>query len=282
MAVYDEHDKKQWIAFYTSPDLKAWTLRSRIDGFYECPDLFELPIDGDPTKTRWVLYAADGKYVLGDFDGAAFTPAGGKHQLWHGDFYAAQTYDNAPNGRRVQVGWARGVAFPGRPFNQQMTVPCELTLRTTPDGVRMFAEPVPELASLRGKKHAVTGHGLKPGANPFADAAGTLFDIDAEFDPAGADAVGVTVRGTVVVYDAKKETVTCGKYTAPLPPTGGKVRLRVLADAGSVEVFANGGRVALSAAAIPKAGAPPVEVFARGGPANVSAVAWELRSAWAK
>ena len=47
MAVYDESDGKRWIAFYTSPDLKTWTYRSRIEGFFECPDLFELPVDGD-------------------------------------------------------------------------------------------------------------------------------------------------------------------------------------------------------------------------------------------
>ena len=50
MAVYDESDGKRWIAFYTSPDLKTWTFRSRIEGFYECPDLFELPVDGDASS----------------------------------------------------------------------------------------------------------------------------------------------------------------------------------------------------------------------------------------
>ena len=47
MALYDEYDKKQWIAFYTSPDLRKWEFASRIEGFYECPDIFELPIDGN-------------------------------------------------------------------------------------------------------------------------------------------------------------------------------------------------------------------------------------------
>ena len=46
MAVYDELDGKRWIAFYTSPDLKQWKFESRIEGFYECPDLFELPVNG--------------------------------------------------------------------------------------------------------------------------------------------------------------------------------------------------------------------------------------------
>src|SRR6185312_316185 len=68
MAVYDEFQGKQWIAFHTSPDLKAWTFASRIEGFFECPDLFPLLVLrlGQPTaQTKWVLYAADGKYLLG-------------------------------------------------------------------------------------------------------------------------------------------------------------------------------------------------------------------------
>src|SRR6185295_14840190 len=44
MALYDEFEKKQWITFHTSSDLKRWEFASRIEGFYECPDLFELPL----------------------------------------------------------------------------------------------------------------------------------------------------------------------------------------------------------------------------------------------
>ena len=115
MAVYDETAGKQGIAFHTSPDLKNWTLQSKIDGFFECPDLFELPVDGDAGRSRWVLYAADGKYVLGDFDGQAFHPTSGKDklQVWYGNFYAAQSFSNTPDGRRIQIGWANGVTFPG-------------------------------------------------------------------------------------------------------------------------------------------------------------------------
>ncbi len=153
MAVYEETDGKQAIVFHSSPDLKAWTEESRIDGFYECPDLFELPVAGsNPPRSLWVLSAADGQYRLGQFDGHRFTPETDKLTLWHGDFYAAQTFSNTPDGRRIQIGWGRDITFPGMPFNQQMTIPCELTLRTTPDGPRLFAEPVAEVAKLRSAR----------------------------------------------------------------------------------------------------------------------------------
>ena len=106
MAVYDEKDGKRWIAFYTSPDLKTWAYRSRIEGFYECPDLFELRVDGDPKKVKWVLTAASSDYMVGAFDGEKFTPETKMIKGHRGrGFYAAQTFSDAPKGRVIQIGW---------------------------------------------------------------------------------------------------------------------------------------------------------------------------------
>ncbi|MFO0910412.1 MAG: glycoside hydrolase family 32 protein [Isosphaeraceae bacterium] len=159
MAVYDESEGKRWIAFHTSPDLKRWTFQSKIADFFECPDLFELPIRGKADQSRWVLYAADGAYLLGRFDGRTFTPdePGKKHRVWHGNFYAAQSYSDAPEGRRIQVGWGQGITFDAMPFNQQMCIPVELTLRETPDGLRMFAFPVREVDALSRVSRSVEG-----------------------------------------------------------------------------------------------------------------------------
>ena len=283
MAVYTEADKKQWIAFHTSPDLKVWTYRSRVENFFECPDLYELPIDGNPSKTQWVLSGADGEYLLGDFDGTTFKTASGKHKLWHGDFYAAQTFSDAPAGRRVQIGWARGVTFPGAAFNQQMSVPVELTLRTTPAGPRLFAEPVEELKSLRGPKQSWAGVVLPPGGAPGVTATGELFDIVADIEVGTATVVGVTVRGVAVEYDVVKRLLTCSGKSAPLEVTDGRLRLRVLADRGSVEVFAAGGGVALSAGVLLADGPRTAAPFARGGTAKLlSFDAYEMSSAWPK
>ena len=61
-------------SIYTSPNLKDWTYQSHVAGFWECPELFELPIDGNPANTKWVMYGASGTYMLGSFDGKKFTP----------------------------------------------------------------------------------------------------------------------------------------------------------------------------------------------------------------
>ncbi|OWK43877.1 glycoside hydrolase family 32 protein [Fimbriiglobus ruber] len=284
MAVYDEHAGKQWIAFHTSSDLKKWEFQSRIEGYFECPDLFSLPVDGKAGAEKWVLYAADGKYAIGTFDGKTFTPDGpGKQQLWHGNFYAAQSYSNAPDGRRIQIGWGNGISFPDMPFNQQMTVPVQLTLRTTADGLRMFAEPVGEVDKLMGEKEVWTDSTLKPGDNPLRKVAGDLIEIRGEFVAEGADVFGFDVRGCVVSYDAKAKTLTCNKVAVPLAPVDGKIRLRVLLDRGSVEVFGNDGRVALSAAYVAPPAKTSLAAFARGVPVRAPMISVsEIRSAWDK
>jgi fructan beta-fructosidase len=282
MAVYDEKDGARDIAFYTSADLKKWELASRIGGFFECPDLFALPVDGDTKNVRWVLSAADGKYLIGRFDGTGFVKESGKHQLWYGNFYAAQTYDSAPDGRRVQIGWGQGIAFPGQPFNQQMTVPVELTLRTTSDGVRLFAEPVKEIEALAAAKYSWKDVALRSGVDPLANVRGELFDIHADIRPAKTAKVVLEARGVPVVYDAGKREVTCHGKTAPLKlRPDGSVRLRLLVDRGSIEVFGNDGAVALSAGVLVAPEKCSLALSAEGGEAKVETLSVNvLDSAW--
>ena len=277
MAVYDETGGKRAIAFYTSPDLKAWTYRSKIDDFFECPDLFTLDVSAPRREKKWILYGADGKYLVGSFDGKTFTKESGKHQLWYGNFYAAQTFENAPDGRRIQIGWAQGVTFPGMPFNQQMTVPVTLGLRRTADGVRMTAQPVFEVSRLAARGGG-TKENVRIGKEPVVlaeglDAASAVLEFEA---PAGV--VRFRVRGLDLVYDGAKGELRCGKVVAPLPRQGGRIiYLRVLVDRGSVEVFANGGEVAMSVDHV----APPKETdLTAEGEGTVDIDWFPMKSAW--
>jgi len=280
MAVYHESGGKQEIAFHTSPDLKTWTCRSAIDGYFECPDLFELAADGDASKSRWVLLAADGRYVLGRFDGREFQPDGGKQTLWHGNFYASQSFSNAPDGRRIQIGWARGTDFPGMPFNQQMNVPVELRLKSTDDGLRMTALPVREIERLRHPKRTLGRGPLKPGAAISGQVAEAC-DVELALRPGTADRIVLDVRGLAVVFDVRKNELSAKKIRAPLAPEGGVVRLRVIVDRGSVEIFGNDGRVALAAASIAARDNRSIALSAEGGDAEVDAFeVGDLRSAW--
>ena len=282
MAVYDEFQGKRWIAFHSSPDLERWKFESRIEGFFECPDLYELPVAGKPGESRWVLSAADGLYLLGQFDGHHFTPdAPAKQQVWYGNFYAAQTYSNVPDGRRIQIGWGQGISFPGMPFNQQMTVPVELTLRPTADGLRMFASPVAELAKLRISTRALRDMTITPGLGFGSRLPADLLELRAEAIVGNNSALTLTVRGVPVVFDARKSTLSCADVVAPLAAEKGRVKLRVLVDRGSVEVFGNDGRVAISKGIIPAGNARGLTLSAEGAGVTVEKLTIdELSSVW--
>ncbi len=243
MAVYDESEEKRWIAFYTSADLKTWTFRSRIEGFFECPDLFELPVNGNATANKWVLTAASSEYMVGRFDGARFTPETPKLPGHRGrGFYAAQTFSDDPRGRVVQIGWLQ-TTTPGMPFNQGMSLPLNLSLRTTPDGPRLAWLPVEELTALRSRTLVKTSGERKPGDDPLTGTRGELVEIRAEFEPDPSSLLTFKVRGLEIAYDARKQELRVQEQRIPAPLRAGKQRLIVYADRTGLEVFASDGLI---------------------------------------
>jgi sucrose-6-phosphate hydrolase SacC (GH32 family) len=167
------------------------------------------------------------------------------------------------------------------PFNQMMNFPVELTLRTTDEGIRMFAEPVKEIALLHAKKHAWHDTTVEPGGkNLLEGVTGDLFHIKVECTPGGAQRFGLNIRGVPIVCDVAKQELI-GKNAAPLKPIDGRVRLEMLVDRTSIEVFGNDGRVYMPLGVIPADDNRTLEVFAEGGPVKVNALeVVELRSAW--
>ncbi|WP_309119830.1 GH32 C-terminal domain-containing protein [Paenibacillus sp.] len=227
-------DKKVW--FYRSPDLKRWEWTGEFGpghgshaAVWECPDLFELPIEGTSEK-RWVLTVSLGnntqtkgskaQYFVGTFDGNTFKndnlPA---VKLWtdHGkDFYAAISYSDIPeeDGRRIWLGWMSNwrypFAMPTGVWKGNMSIPRELRLRDVPgEGLRLVQEPIEELKRLRGEGKTLKNVKLKAGENPFEALRGASFETEATFRAeAGSGGVfGFKVRTgeeqeTVIGYDA--------------------------------------------------------------------------------
>lgn len=281
MAVYSEVDSRQDIVFHTSPDLKNWTERSRISGFYECPDLIRLPVEGEPGESAWVLYAADGAYRVGNFDGAVFSPVGTeKQRLWFSNFYAAQTFTNTPDGRCIQIGWGRGITFPGMSFNQQMTVPVTLTLHREAGSLALHAEPVRELDALASPPDRVEPRDLDDGA-AVSRPIGEACDVRLKLDPGTASQIELRLRGVPLRFDAAQRTLSCGEVVAPIAIGDEPLSLRILQDRGSIEVFAQGGQTALSAAAIPNTDDRDARLSVAGGKARLLEMdIRNLRSSW--
>jgi sucrose-6-phosphate hydrolase SacC (GH32 family) len=276
--------RRDTIQFFTSADLKQWNYASESEGYYECPDIFELPLDGDAKKRKWILTAANTNYQVGTFDGKAFTPETSILPGQRGNgMYAPQTFSDAPDGRRIQIGWGT-MAAPGMPFNQMMTFPCELTLRTTFEGPRICWQPVKEIASLHKKSHSLTNQALDGTGNPLAKISGELVDLRAEFSPEDATEVVFKLHGRDVRYDVKKQEIVCGSRRASLPMIDGKVRLEIIADRLSLEIFGNDGVVYMPMAMPPKqgdAGTSALAANALGGQATMHSLdVHELRSIW--
>ena len=288
---FDEKGKKcakHTVHFFTSPNLRDWTLASIAEGgidgdrfLYECPDFFELPIDGNPATKKWVLTGANGDYMVGSFDGKAFIAESPKIKGVYGKgFYAAQIFSDMPDGRCVQMAWHRAPS-PGMPFNQLLTFPCELSLLSTPEGPRLARAPIREIESLRAKSVHAGPVELREGSpNPLAAVHGELLEIRADFTP-GADSVTTfKVRGIDVSYDAAKQELTMdGKQPAPL--RNGKQNLMILVDRTNLTVWASDGLLYAPVPIIAKPENLSVEVSVKGGPVKFTTLdAFELKSIW--
>lgn len=284
MALYVRWRGVDGIHFFSSPNLKQWTFLSKIDGFFECPDIFELPVEGNPENTRWVLLSADGNYLIGHFDGEAFRKESGKHQGdWGAHFYASQTFNDIPpsDGRRIQIAWMRGGKYPGMPFNQQMTFPCELTLRSFPEGIRMCRYPVREIRRLYTQGYRWRDKVLQPGENWLEGIKGDLFDIHLEVELRNASVLGFRIRGEEILYKVNERTLSCLGRSAPLEPKENRLQLRILVDRTSLEVFGNKGRVSMSSCFLPDPQDNSLNLFTVGGSVRVRSLKiYPLRSAW--
>jgi len=242
MVLYLEFPNRPTIQFLTSPDMKKWTPTSRIEGFHECPDLFELPIRNRPGQSRWILTGANSDYMVGAFNGETFTPETPILKGHRGrGFYAAQTFSDTP-GRRIQIGWFQ-TETKGMPFNQSMSIPMELGLTLDPDGLRMTWTPAPELQSLRSKSYSFGSVQLSPGAqNPLGGLNEELIEAELSFTPSPGARLRFALRGAVLEYDAGREKLIVNGQEADAPLVGGKQSLRIFVDRTGCEVFASGGR----------------------------------------
>lgn len=249
MTLYVEWENRHTIHFFTSPNLKDWTLASmsRGDGhgggyLFECPDFFELPIEGNPAGSKWVLLGANSEYGVGSFDGSRFIPDATRLRGHAGrEFYAAQSFSDVPDGRRILIGWWR-TETRGMPFNQSMSLPLELELRQTDDGPRMTFAPIRELETLRATSHTFESFELAPGAiNPLDEIRAELVEVRIEFEPGDAEHVVMNIRDVMVEYDVAKQELSVAGHKAMAPLQDGKQRLIVYCDRIGVEVFASDG-----------------------------------------
>jgi fructan beta-fructosidase len=293
MVFYVKEGDRTGANFYTSADLLHWELRSRFaaDWMFECPDMYQLPVDGNSANTRWVLSAAkDNSYVLGDFDGVTFTPTSPVRREDFGGgnaespFYASQTFTGDPAGRVVQTAWQGGNR--GGTWTGNLSFPAQLGLRTFPDGIRLTRNPIGELASLRRDPFSLGAQTLRPGTNPLSSLRGDAYELTAEFDVDGATASRFGFRlhtrsnGTYdreVSYNRAAQTL----YGAPLPPVNGRVKMQILVDRGQLEIFADEGGYSFTDNVYFDSASQGISLFTEGGDVRLVSLEFNrLDKAW--
>jgi len=302
------------VRFYGSPDLKTWDHLSDFGpagttaGEWECPGIFELPVDGDTRNTRWVLKiglnpggvqgGSGEQYFIGRFNGKTFINDNPDSlSLWtdYGkDCYCALTFNNLPASQApTMLGWMNNWQYaanvPTEPWRGQMTVPRELTLKTFPEGIRLVQKPVQAIGQLRGKP-----------VRQIKDLRTRSFEIEAAMDMKGNGEAGWKLTSTdgsytAIGYDSARQEVFVdrthsglvgfserfpARTTAPLLSAGSSITFRVLVDRNSIEVFVADGRIALTNLIFPES-APAAFNFYSSGNATAGRVTIRpLKSIW--
>jgi fructan beta-fructosidase len=309
------------VRIYTSPNLIGWTQISSFGqshgshaGVWECPDLFQLPVDGDPNAQKWVLTVSlNGRiqYFVGQFTGDEFINDNAADVILWADYgrdiYAAVTWSDTSleAGRRVWIGWMADPAYadrvPTNPWRGSLTVPRLLDLRSTAQGVRLAQSPFPTLQRLRGPAYHGNDATVAPGTNLLADMSGRALEIVGEFTPVAATEFGFRVRTngaqyTTIGYEPATSTLFVdrtdsgltsfspsfpGRHEAPLPLAHGAIKLHIFVDWSSIEVFGNDGNTVITDLIFPDSDAIGLELYSRGGAVALGSLdIYPLMSIW--
>lgn len=316
--VWDE-ESQQWImslfmdegyefGLFASEDLKEWKYLSTfsIEGVRECPGFEPLPVDGDFNNKKWMFLGANGDYVVGSFNGVSFKPETAVQRGDYGtNFYAAQAWNNVPDGKCILIAWMPTQRYPGMPFEQQMNFPTEVTLQTTSTGIKAFRMPVAEIRNLYDKKYEFNNLIIND-KYEFSELNGDLYDIDLELDVDRSLAFEIVLRNIVITYDVTKKIVSCGGAPmrngiipedwvsknkaeinetnnlgqAPLASQEGNIRFRILLDRNSVEIFGNDGEIVMSSCFMPEDNNTTYAIHSKGPLQVVKGEIHSLKSAW--
>ncbi len=318
VSLVDNHQ----IRIYGSKNLRDWTKLSDFgpSGYtrngWECPSLLPLVVDNDPAKAKWVLLVSCGgdhgplmQYFVGDFDGMTFkndNPDNLVLTVDYGDaFYAAIAYRDAPENKKILMGWLQNGRAETYPWKGQMAIPHDLSLKTADEGLRLVQRPSTIVTDVLFKdspngmlsKKDVDIESKSMSLSGSSRFTGNSDWIEAEFQLGDAKKVGFNVtekkdgsKKVIAGYDAVKQLlyVDCTGsekenkseanliLTAPMKPVNGTVKIQVLLDKSSLEVIGNDGERVISTMIYPDKDATGVSAFSDGKAVIKSLKMWDF------
>ena len=335
--------------FYKSKNLKKWTYVSAFGkGLgqqpcqYECPDFFQLPVNGDKKKMKWVMTmninpgcwfgGSATEYFVGDFDGKKFTCPDAnevKWLDWGKDHYATVTFSNTGD-RVLGITWMSNWQYANlTPFKQNRGangLPRELKLYEKNGKYYISEDVAPEVYALRKDTKNVADASVA-GEKMLAGVAANMegaFEIEADVTPDANGIAGIEISNnkrerTMIYFDMKQGKVVMDRTESGLSDFGkqavphdielawdkqlaaeGKQPARItnsinykndfalatwaplslcedgkktyhvdiFVDKSSVELFVDGGRIAMTNLVFPVAPYENVKLYTQGGKAE--------------
>ena len=280
----------QHMEIYSSVNLKEWKKESEFGamqgahgGVWECPDLVEIPVEGTREK-KWVLICnlnpggpfggSAAQYFVGSFDGKKFvneSPTQTKWMDWGKDNYATVTWNNAPDGRCIALGWMSNWQYannvPTRQYRSANTLARDLTLYRERQELYLKSTPSVEVKKARGKKVSIPSFKVSEKheiVNLFEEKQGA-YEVEIVIQNAGASKIAFCLlndKGEKVsmYYDLNRKqfvmdrsesgTVDFSKdfpaVTVAPVNVDKELTLRLFVDRSSIEAFGEDGKFVMT------------------------------------
>jgi len=245
--------EKSQFTMLSSTDLVHWTpfQSFTILNEAECPNLVRVPFKSTDGY-RWVIYGANGVYLVGSFADGRFVPEQDAYRPnTESCWYAGQCFDNCDE--VIQIDWLRTPkdtrALLNEPhFSQAMGIPCRLMLEAINDRTWLIREPIDAVRSLYVTDEAPEElSGYTELCIPLTE---RVYDLSLSADYLRDEVITLTLFGHKILIDMKRNCVSVGKNACTLSFEKKRVDLRIIIDTTSLEVFADGGRFAFAAVAL--------------------------------
>lgn len=280
----------QHMEIYSSVNLKEWKKESEFGamqgahgGVWECPDLVEIPVEGTREK-KWVLICnlnpggpfggSAAQYFVGSFDGKRFvneSPTQTKWMDWGKDNYATVTWNNAPDGRCIALGWMSNWQYannvPTRQYRSANTLARDLTLYREGQELYLKSTPSSEVKKARGKKVSIPSFKVSEKhemVNLFEEKQGA-YEVEIVIQNAGASKIAFCLlndKGEKVsmYYDLNRKQFVMDRsesgkvdFSKDFPAVtvapvnvDKELTLRLFVDRSSIEAFGEDGKFVMT------------------------------------
>ncbi len=303
------------ISFYASNNLKQWNHLSDFgpkgdtSGVWECPDLMQVPVEGEKGKYKWVLFTSQNstmQYFVGEFDGTQFLedhPSTTIHKQDHRtDYYAAVAYHNTIDKQPISIGWVNNWEYantiPTKPWKSAMSLPRKLSVKKQGDDWVLVQQPVSNVESLRAVVQKTKNTRVEKLQDlPFF---GTSYELSLSLQPLEKAVAGIRVavgadRYFEISYDAKNEQLridrshtvkgfnakygAIAKSSTGMKLKNGQIDLRIYVDASIVEIYSADGTVVFTSQIFPEKTDTGIQLFSEGGTASFKDIQfWQMKS----